>query len=554
MSRRFLLACVALLLLATVAADGQHLTRSSLIPRINCDEVGTHFCLDRAGGKNYEGKYIGHDEPSVIFVSGTPGSGNNNVWYVILPNDPPTPPKQNGQGGTLNFQLHPTFWLGMALCDDQSAPAPTLNKTCIPNSDANIFDNSNRLAPDYIGKHPGAAFMEMQFYPGGGLGTPELLIGQGFYFAAMNIFSLSANMNTGQFNNQDCLNLVGEEPDNFAVITQNGVPLFPANPLGTPFGAFNPDINNVLVFQAGDQLRVSMHDTPGGVEVDILDMTTGLSGFMIAGPASGFGQVHWNPSASMCTIDPYAFHPMYSTSGPHTSVPWAVHTYNVAFADEIGHFEFCNNFDPDPSSPNFLTCTDPGLEEKGNKLDSDDFPCLNPAFLGLPPVFFPNITGCLGDDVDFDGQAYGLNWPGTSKNPLTDASIHAQPVMFTSPIFNDSTSKIRNYDTVSFETDVPAFDQACDVFSGKGCVLPPKGADFYPFFTNTTNAAPHTCWWQLGGANLSQVVKPIIGTDAQSQFGELLRTFFPTPSGAQFAFGNFRRDLSYNPCQNLGLH
>ena len=31
-----------------------------------------------------------------------------------LPNDPPTPPNDNGTGGTWNFQLHPAFWFGMA--------------------------------------------------------------------------------------------------------------------------------------------------------------------------------------------------------------------------------------------------------------------------------------------------------------------------------------------------------------------------------------------------------------------------------------------------------
>jgi hypothetical protein len=33
---------------------------------------------------------------------------------------------------------------------------------------------------------------------------------------------------------------------------------------------------------------------------------------------------------------------MYSTSGEHTPVPWAARSYNVAFSDEIGHFEYCS--------------------------------------------------------------------------------------------------------------------------------------------------------------------------------------------------------------------
>ena len=38
-----------------------------------------------------------------------------------------------------NFQLHVAFWVGMALCDNQSAPEYT-HAPCKPDSDENIFD------------------------------------------------------------------------------------------------------------------------------------------------------------------------------------------------------------------------------------------------------------------------------------------------------------------------------------------------------------------------------------------------------------------------------
>jgi len=63
--------------------------------------------------------YIGHDEPATLFYSHQPGSGNNVTYRMRLPVDPPTRPRQNGSGGTDSFQLHPTFWLGMVMCDDQ---------------------------------------------------------------------------------------------------------------------------------------------------------------------------------------------------------------------------------------------------------------------------------------------------------------------------------------------------------------------------------------------------------------------------------------------------
>jgi hypothetical protein len=57
---------------------------------------------------------------------------------------------------------------------------------------------------------------------------------------------------------------------------------------------------------------------------------------MTASADNGFAQVDYEPTAATCTQTPYSFHPMYSTSSEHTRVPWAAHSYNVAFADEIG--------------------------------------------------------------------------------------------------------------------------------------------------------------------------------------------------------------------------
>src|SRR5450755_3195493 len=54
---------------------------------------------------NYEGTYVGHDEPSVLFYSNVPGSGNSNTYRLVLPKDPPVHPNQAGTRGTFNFQL-----------------------------------------------------------------------------------------------------------------------------------------------------------------------------------------------------------------------------------------------------------------------------------------------------------------------------------------------------------------------------------------------------------------------------------------------------------------
>src|SRR5262249_25149710 len=130
-----------------------------------CEQV-SWLCTDWVVPESLRTEYVGHDEPAVAFYSNVPGSGNSNLYTLTLPKDPPTLPRQDGSGGTFNFQLLPAFWFGMALCDNQSYPEFT-HAPCTPNSDSNIFDGADPAAPDYIGKHPGTAFLELQFYPPG---------------------------------------------------------------------------------------------------------------------------------------------------------------------------------------------------------------------------------------------------------------------------------------------------------------------------------------------------------------------------------------------------
>src|SRR5919198_732510 len=89
-------------------------------------------------------------------LAGPAGAGNSNLYQLRLPTDPQLQPNQSGTAGTWNFQLHPAFWLGMALCDNQSAPEYT-QEPCKPDTDENIFNGTDPAAHDYIGKHPGTA-------------------------------------------------------------------------------------------------------------------------------------------------------------------------------------------------------------------------------------------------------------------------------------------------------------------------------------------------------------------------------------------------------------
>src|SRR5947207_3298288 len=317
---------------------------SAAPPRAHLDCSTGKLCTEVYNSELVFGEdvYVGHDEPANLFYDSHPGAGNNATYLLRLPKEPPRLPTADGTGGTFNFQLRPAFWLGMAMCDTESAPEFT-HAPCTPDSDGNIFDSADPASPRYVGKHPGAAFMEMQFYPPGWVpfGSGGTSCDATKWCAALNIDSLSFDQNTSTLNNADCLAKAGVEPVNFAFITRNGKAHAPADPLLSTVDTFTPNPATDLFMNPGDRLVVALHDTPAGFRVDIVDLTSGAVGSMTASVANQFGQVVFDPAAGTCTSRPYAFHPMYATSSEHTRVPWALHSYSVSFSDEIGHFEYC---------------------------------------------------------------------------------------------------------------------------------------------------------------------------------------------------------------------
>ena len=92
----------------------------------NC-AYNSWMCTEVVDSIGPNGAYTGHDEPALVFMSNRPGSGNQQLYNLVLPQDPKAFPKQDGTGPTWNFQLHIAFWLGMAICDNQSAPLPSVN-------------------------------------------------------------------------------------------------------------------------------------------------------------------------------------------------------------------------------------------------------------------------------------------------------------------------------------------------------------------------------------------------------------------------------------------
>lgn len=532
------------------AAASQHYS-------LSCDE-GRATCLEVADsnevfGPNY---YVGHDEPSLLFYSNQPGSGGKSQWLMTLPKDPPPVPKADGSR-SWNFQLHPAFWFGMALCDTQSAPNPIDNHVCTPNSDSNITPDAQ------IARHAGTAFLELQFYPPGGvLWPPGNSCDANKWCVAFVIWSLAIDYPSGQSLNDTCANSIGVESPNFAFLTLDGKPQAPANAVNATLATYTPDAARDLFMNSGDKTLTSIHDTKHGLSIEVKDLTTGQTGSMVASARNGFGQVKFaaNPSTE-CTNIPYDFHPMYSTSSENTRVPWAAHSYNIAWADEIGHFDYCSktlgsghscqaslgategtvfNTEPAEGPP---TATLPSADDTG---------CFTAAQSSLVPV-----QGCIGTNTGFDGVPYEHLWPDGNAN-------HPTSVLITSPMTGHDYQS--NYQRVAFEADLPRIETAgasaagtCNRTTGTGCTLIPitddqnadgsytTPANFYPYFTAA--AREDSCQWTFG-ANIPELTTNDYGKNAQ--YGALLKLVYPLSGGGGATtsrYNDFRQILGSVPCR-----
>jgi hypothetical protein len=507
-----------------------------------CTEVAD----PRAAFGNY---YVGHDEPSLEFYSNAPGSGNHMQYQLTIPSEP-TGPFSQTKG--YDFELHPTFWFGMAMCDTQSFPEQS--SKCTPDSDSNIVNPANGLAGA-----PGTAYQELQFYPPGWV--PQFLgssCDPTRWCVALTIDSLSENANNGNVLNAPCQAQIlgGDEYVNFAFLTLDGKPLGPPNPLNFDPGTsgdptFNPangshDGADTLFLNQGDKVTVALTDTSNGLATTVADNTTKQTGTMVASAANGFGQIKFQPGGRSCKELPYDFHPMFSTSTPATRVLWTAHSYNVAFSDEIGHFDFCTSINANTQSCNGLEGV-PGDQENA---DGDDNFC----FAGVTGLLYP-ANGCTDsnapgfDDVSYQ-QAY---WPNSSS--LTVPSTTPTPIRFDAPLTGSAFST--PYSQFAFEANLPRIEAAdlggtCQRFlslpnAGANCVNPPVTDDgtaaFYPYYTRLGN-----CDFVFGsnfdtGNNF--------GGSSATEFGPLLASTYWTAGGhgaTNQRYNNFNSGPLTNSC------
>ena len=546
-------------LLSFLLLEGLSFGQSRL--NFSCEDLFS-LCTERqdnvSADPEYLGHYIGHDEPSLLFYSNVPGSGNNAQFKLVLPKDPipfPTEPDPNeSRGPTVwNFQLHPAFWLGMALCDTESYPIATHD--CKADSDDNIFDDPDPNSARYIGRHPGSSFLELQFYP------PGWIVGFSptQYAASLHInedIQMALGPNGPVQNNTACLNSVGQETTVFALLTLDGKSQAPADPLNDDPDKFAVIPGETFLMNPGDELLVTVRDTADGLRTTVEDLTTGQTGFMTASVANGYAQIVFDPGAPKCTSRPYAYHPMYATSGPHTRVPWAAHSYNVAFSDEIGHFNYCD-VQNNSILPGLGACISSPVENEidpgTGKHEADDQECVDAAssqFFGFPNQ---SLGGCVDSDVDFDGVPYHHAWPGSGKDPYDFRDLPT-PILFTSAKFRprgEGDREFRGYSQVAFEADLPAIEgSSCNRLTGEGCVNPPTGALFYPIYSIQNREGQ--CWWQFGGPDIPGTTDNFGGSSAteyETLLGSVYISGTSSNPGSRILFENYHRVLPDDPCR-----
>ncbi|MGH3194608.1 MAG: hypothetical protein ACRDNT_01475 [Streptosporangiaceae bacterium] len=487
--------------------------------------------------------YVGHDEPSVKFISSRPGSGNTMTYVMKLSKDPAKAPTASGSV-TDYGQLSLAPWFGLPMCDPNSYP----QNPCTPDSDTNSGSISDPNAA-------GSAFMELQFYPPGF--TPfvdSASCSTTKWCAAVTIDSLEADFNFANLN-PNC-----EEPVNFAYLQTNGVPAGPASPQLSDVSTFTPNAHTLMI-NPGDNVVVSISDPAQGFTTTVRDLTTHQTGTMTASAANGF----MNTNISTCAGTPFTFHAEYSSAKIQNQVPWAALEGGVLMEQEIGHGEVCNSVtNKDPflaiypggqsfSDPNvFDTCVGGGSESptatgegpcsgvicqnattqgpngpmacptdnaaSGALCEFADGYCFRQGTRtalvnGVPTTESSRANECYNNrfqngDLDFDGQSYQTNtWPNGSPN-------HPTSFQYVGPFTNGHT-----YPQLQFETDVAGSENLCTTATGAGCTAPPIGAKFYPFWSLSPSllavASTHqtACAWTFGN-RLPNTFKTF-GGDAQ---------------------------------------
>ena len=220
-------------------------------------------------------EYVGHDEPSVAVQVRRAGLRQRpHVHDHAAARARSSSRTNNGAGTTWNFQLRPTFWFGHDPV--RQRVGARVHEDCIARLRRERPRGPEPDKPDYIGKHPGNAYMELQFYGPGYV--PQF---EGFgctahqYCAAMTIDSLASNQNTGrQHERLRQLHPRRRGADQLGVhhprrrLPGAGQPAGQGTFTSPDLTALNPDYKKDLLMNPGDRSRSTCTTRRPGFRVD----------------------------------------------------------------------------------------------------------------------------------------------------------------------------------------------------------------------------------------------------------------------------------------------
>jgi hypothetical protein len=547
------------------------------------DPVG--FVNGKATHFDDNGWYVGHDEPTIKFISSAPGSGTTMTYYAKLPVDPAAAPTASASV-TDYGELSPAPWFGLGLCDPRSYP----QNPCTPDSDSNIGLNVPNAA--------GGAFMELQLYPPGY--TPFVdapSCSKTKWCAALTIDSLECNFNQ-QFCNPNCV-----EPINFAFLQTNGVPTGPPSPQLETVNSLLPN-SHTLLFNQGDVLQISITDPKAGITATVHDLTTHQTAWMTGSAKNGF----MNTDLNTCNGFPYTYHAEYNTASINNRTPWAALEGGVLMEQETGHSEVCTSLaNQDPvlaGFPDGSTFEDDNIYDtcQGGSdsayADAGEGPCtvtsitgaqtVNTTFCqnaetqgengpqgcptpdatanvhcemadgyclpagartalvnGNPVQEWSDTNECFANrfqngDLDYDGVPYEKNtWPNGSPN-------HPTSFQYVGPFMANG----QPYPSIQFETDASGSARLCAA-NGQGCVIPMISAKFYPYWSiapsnSALGSKLTSCVWNFGATQPNSINtfggdKQYGNPDLSWYFGTNISAVLPNPqfsgacSGASYA-------------------
>ncbi len=386
---------------------------ASYIPDCNDPDANDFACteptqalIQQAYAEGYP-YYIGHDEPSILFFSNTSSSGSNMQWRLNLPASEPSP-KQDGSKVS-NFELYLVFWIGLELCDPNS----------FPYGPCNFATDSNNPST------AGAAFMEFQFFPPGNCSTSQ-------WCALLHINTWEDN---NLYRHTHC-----REPTTKEFVTTNGIPTERGGPK--------------LLMNNGDDIVITIHETPSGVETDINDLSTSSTGSMVASAANGF--VH-NANLTDCQTTMFDFHVMYATASPGQVVPWAALSPNVSFDVEIGHKELCGD-----SACSIL----PDGRDEGESPPGPGSPCGTVRGIGICDSESQTSNSSNAGYSDHDSLSYQPDWPDGSSSHPASIILGSPDNKGVGPLTFDGSGYTEGYSTIKFATTQST-----------------SAGPFYPFYT-----------------------------------------------------------------------